>query len=329
MIQRRTLVAMIGGAAIAGSPIMQSQGADNRPLIAVIGTAFAAQAMRQGIIGGFLAGLHDLGYAEGKNVEIAYRFAEGRPERYPAFAEELMALKPDIIVTPANSAAHVLMSLTKTIPIIVPGMVDPVSFGFVASEARPGGNVTGIRSTLPGLWAKLVELSPSVLPDARRIGCLIITSDPDASAQRQEVSAASAALSLEIITADVGAVDDLDSAFRTLSNKNVQIVVIPGDGAFPLRARIVPAAAGMRVPTIYPDREFVELGGLLSYGVNRFEIGRRSAAFVDKILKGAMPSDLPVEFPTKLELVINLKTAKTLGITIPPTLLVRADEVTE
>src|SRR5215813_8577699 len=245
-------------------------------------------------------------------------------------AEELVQLNPDIIIASATIQAVAAKKATDTIPIVVPVLADPIGLGFVASEARPGGNVTGIAPYVKGLPAKQLELAREVVPGAKRIGLVDDVNDPKAHPQRREIEAAGKELEIKIVPAEVRTASDVGSAYDALAAAGVEVVVVEQSNMLVVSSKqIAEAAAAKKLPTVYGYREHVEAGGLISYGINLNSCFHRAAYYVDKILKGAKPGDLPVEFPTKIELVINLKTAKALGLEVPPTLLARADEVIE
>jgi putative tryptophan/tyrosine transport system substrate-binding protein len=328
-IARRAILGGLTGIALTPASVI-GQPTGKRHLIGYL--AGATQAAASEFTAVFLSALHDLGYAEGRDFDIVYRFADGQFDRLPALAREIVLLNPDVIVTPTGEVATLaLMSASKTIPIVSPTFGDPVRAGLVASFARPGGNVTGISTFIEHLPGKQVEFALQVLPGASRVGVLLnLDAGETTEMQQQETQAAASTLGVKMVPAGVHVPDDLDAAFQAFTDAHAEFVVVTNDGMFfTQRERIIALGAASRLPAIYSGREFVTDGGLISYGINLRENFRRAAAFVDKILKGAKPADLPVEFPTKLELVINLKTAKTLGLTIPPTLLVRADEAIE
>jgi putative ABC transport system substrate-binding protein len=256
--------------------------------------------------------------------------ADFHAERLPQVAADMVKLAPDVIEAGATIEAVAAAKATSTIPIVVGVLADPVALGFATSNARPSGNVTGIMPYVKGLPAKQLELAREVVPGATRIGLVDDVTDPKAHPQRQEIEVTARTLEIEIVPAEVRTAADLDAAYQALTSTGVQAVVVEQSGMLLLaRKPIAQAAASKRLPTVYGYREHVEAGGLLSYGVNLDWCNHRAAYYVDKILKGAKPSDLPIEFPTNIELVINLKTAKALGLQISPTLLTRADEVIE
>jgi putative ABC transport system substrate-binding protein len=276
-----------------------------------------------------MEGLRELGYVEGGNIDVAYRFADGHLDQFPALAEELIRLTPEVIVAAVTPAAVAARRLTQTIPIVCPLLANPIDLGLIASMSRPGGNVTGIMFRIDDLAGKQLELAAQLVPALARVG-LIVNIASGVIIDRQEAESAGKQLGIGLVSAEVREPNDLDVAFQMLSNEHVQAVIVLVDGMlFQERERIAQLAASARLPAVYAFRQHVDAGGLLSYGVNLAENFRRAATYVVKILKGAKPADLPVEFPNKLELIINLKTAQALGLDIEPTLLARADEVIE
>jgi putative ABC transport system substrate-binding protein len=326
-IERRKFLATLGGAAAAWPLVVRAQQVSTRrPLVAVLS---AITRERNSPLNAFLQGMREFGYFEGQNIDIEYRFAEGRLERFPALAEQLVRLSPNVIVALVTPAAVATRALTQTIPIVCPLLADPIHLGLIASDSRPGGNVTGVLFRTEGLAGKQLELALQMIPDVATIG-FVVNVASGVIIDRQELEHACQKLSIKSVPAEVRAPNDLDGAFRALSNDHVQAVIVLVDGMlFSERGRIAALAATARLPTIYGFRDHVDAGGLVSYGVNLAENFHRAAAYVNKILKGANPGDLPVEFPTKLELVINDRAAKALGLIIPPSVLVRADEVIE
>jgi putative ABC transport system substrate-binding protein len=271
-----------------------------------------------------------LGYTEGRDFEMEYRYAEGYLERLPALAEEAVRSGSDVIVVGNPQAAVAAKDATKTIPIVGVSLDDPVALGLIKSDAKPGGNVTGLLSSLPGLPAKQLELARDLIPGAARIGLLVNPTNVSDLNQRREMETAAAAMAVTLIPVETRTPEDLDAVFPALARERVDVVIALRDPLFFTRRRTLTAAAlASRLPTIYAWREPVDDGGLISYGIDISQNYRRAADYVVKILKGAKPGDLPVEFPTKLELVINLPTAKALGLEVPSTLLTRADEVIE
>jgi putative ABC transport system substrate-binding protein len=275
-------------------------------------------------------GLRELGYVEGQNIVIEWRWADGRIEQLPDLAAELVRLKVDVIVTNSTPAARAAKNATRTIPIVLGLAGDPVRTGLVASLARPGGNVTGLSGMAAELAGKRLELLREILPTTARVAVLLNPGNPYPyhAVSWSEAQNAARVLGLELRSLEVRAAPDLDRALSTVTSWRAQAVWMFGDPELDqyLR-RILNFAARRRLPTLFDARLYAEAGGLVAYGVSYSERLRRAAVFVDKILKGAKPADLPVEQPTKFELIINLKTAKALGLTIPQSVLVRADEV--
>ncbi len=281
----------------------------------------------------FRQGLRDLGYVEGRNVEIEYRDAEGRPERLPALAAELVALKVDVILAGSTPQALAAKQATRTLPIVFASAPDPVASGLVTSLARPGGNVTGLSNIAPELVGKRLELLKQAVPGVSRVAVLW---QPGGSGEHtekdmlKEVEVAGRALGVRLQFVEARGPADFDRAFSDMTRAHASALTsLGGSMFFNERRRLVDLAAKNRLPAVYPQREFVDAGGLMAYGPNIADGWRRAATYVDKILKGAKPGDLPIEQPTKFELVINLKAAKALGLTIPPSLLARADHVVE
>jgi ABC-type uncharacterized transport system substrate-binding protein len=275
----------------------------------------------------FQQGLHELGYAEGRNISIEYRWAEGRSERLPALAADLARLKVDVIITAGKGPIEAARQATATIPIVMAISSDPVRLGLAASLGRPGGNITGLTTLdqeLPGKW---MELFKEILPETSRVAVL---SDPYYTADQLRVSEAAArSLGIRLQVLNVGRPEELETAFaQTKKNRAEALIVLSSASFYVHRAELVALAAKQQVPTIYHQKDFVVgSDGLISYGPDYKDLFRRAAGYVDKILKGAKPGDLPIEQPTKFELVINLRTAKALGLTIPEPLLQRADQV--
>ena len=326
-MRRREFIALIGGAA-AALPVVGHTQQRLTPLVGFL-CAGTAQALQR-YLASFREGMRRLGYVEGSNVRFEFRFADGYLERLPALAIELVQLSPRVIVStplPAHLAAR---KATSTIPIVMASGADPVGFGLVASLSHPGGNVTGLANFAEILAPKQIDLLREMLPGLARIGWLVNISNQLHVPQLRQTKIAAEAAGIALVPVEVGSPDKLEPAFKTLGTERVQALLVPPDTAFHSRRRqIAELAAIKRLPAIYGYREHVEDGGLISYGPDIPDQYRRAATYVDKILKGTQPADLPVEQPTKIELVINLKTARALGLEIPPTLLARADEVIE
>ena len=304
---------------------VQAQQRGKIPLVGVLRPTSPTDPLTEA----FWQGLRDLGYVEGHNMRIEYRFSEGQHERLPALAAELVQLPVDVLVTDGPGALAAKHA-TATIPIVFAVFADPVAEGLVASLARPGGNVTGLSTMAQDLAAKRLELLTEVVPGLRRMAILWNPGRPGYAIQIQEIRAASAQVGVHLELLEVRSPPEFDRAFLTMVEKGVGAVIMLDDAMFyNERTRIATLAVKSQMPAIYGHRGYVEAGGLLSYGPNLTERFRRAATYVVKILKGAKPGDLPVEQPTTFALVINLKTAKALGLTIPPLLLFRADEVLE
>jgi ABC-type uncharacterized transport system substrate-binding protein len=326
-VRRREFISLIGGVAATWPLAVRAQ-TTKRPLVGWLW--YVKSDIAAGYLEHFLKGMRELGLIEGRDFDMVYRSAEFHLERLPKAAEELVQLNPAIIIAGATIQAVAAKKATDTIPIVVPVLADPVGLGFVTSEARPSGNVTGIAPYVEGLPAKQLELAREVVPGATRIGLVDDVNDPKAHPQRREIEAAGKELEIKIVPAEVGNAGDIGSAYDAFAAAGVEVVVMEQSSLLVnSRKRVAEAAAATKLPTVYGYREHVEAGGLISYGVNLNSCFHRAAYYVDKILKGAKPGDLPVEFPTKIELVINLKTAKAIGITLPRSLLERADEVIE
>jgi putative ABC transport system substrate-binding protein len=278
----------------------------------------------------FRQGLRALGYVVGQNITIEYRWADGQNERLPGFAAELVNLKLDVIVTHGVVATRAVKQATTTIPIVIAAADDPLATGLVASLARPGGNITGLSVVTPDLTEKRLELLKEILPGRTLVAVLWNSSNPISEQELRKTEAAARALGLQLHSLGVKDPGELASAFSSMKRERAGALFVLSDAMFfGQRKEIVGLAASNRLPLVAHLREFAGAGGLMTYGPKVVDLHRRAATYVDKILKGANPGELPVEQPTKFELVINMKTAKALGLTIPPTLLLRADEVIE
>ena len=331
-MRRRDFIAVLGGAtatAVASRPLATfAQTPSKRPLIAAQIGGSKTEADR--FFGGFFQGMRELGYVEGHDYGFEVRYADGNVSRIPAQVDELVRLNPDIIVSGTNAGAVAAKKLNNSVPIVCADLINPIEFGLAASYARPRGNVTGVLVTVEDLPSKQLALAVEVIPGAKKIGLLVHSDNPIQPALRRRLDASVNALDVELTVLEIASPDDLHAAFQRLARERVKVVMMLPDFMFlNERKRIALFAMAERLPTMSPFRENVEDGGLMSYGASVRESWRRTASFVDKILKGAKPGDLPIEFATKLELLINLTTAKALELTIPPTLLARADEVIE
>jgi putative tryptophan/tyrosine transport system substrate-binding protein len=272
--------------------------------------------------------LRDLGYVEGKNIAFEYRYANNKLDRFPALADELVRLKVDVLLTPGTPGALALKSATKTIPIVFADVTDPVAAGLVDSLARPGGNITGFSSIEAVLAGKRLELLKEAVPKVSRVAVLWNPHDPSSAQQWKESQLAARELGLQLHSMEVSSADQFESAIKNANQvRSSALFVVASAVAFSNQNRIVDLAGKNRLPAIYPRGDFVDSGGLISYGPDQAERFRRVVAMVDKILKGTKPADIPVEQPKKFELIINLKAAKQIGLTIPPNVLARADKV--
>jgi putative tryptophan/tyrosine transport system substrate-binding protein len=285
-----------------------------------------------GLVQAFQRSLRDLGYIEGQNIRIEYRYTDvalqGRSELFPQLAAELVQLKPDVLVVSVTEAALAAKSATSTIPIVMVSVPDPVAAGLVASLARPGGNVTGLSRQTRDIISKTLQLLKEALPETTRVNLLSNPTDPLDSRMVGDAKEAAKLLGVQLKIVEARTLAELESVFSTMpADRASALLAVSGAGFYLNRAQIVGLALRKRLPSVFQNREFVEAGGLLSYGPSTVANYRRAAFYVDRILKGARPNDLPVEQPTQFELVINLKTAKALGLTIPQSVLGRADEV--
>jgi len=283
------------------------------------------------LLNGFRQGLQDFGLIEGQTITIDYRWAEGNPERLPLLAADLARLKCDVIVASGSPAVRAAQQATKTIPIVIMALlVDPVKLGFVASFSRPGGNITGVASQYEEIGAKQVQLLTEAIPGISRLVMLRDAGNPGTGLTANAAAAAAAKLGVDARSIEVRQPSEFERAFRAARVGRAQAIhVLPSPFFNTHRRTLIKLAETNRLPALYEFRQYVEDGGFMSYGVDIRDMYRRSASFVDRILKGARPGELPIERPTKFELVINLKTAKALGLTIPPSLLLRADHVIE
>jgi putative ABC transport system substrate-binding protein len=285
-------------------------------------------AMNAANLGAFRQQLRELGYVEGSNLIIEYRSADGRSERFPGLAAELVDMKVDLIVARGSPATQAAKNATRTIPVVMAAVGDPLQF--VASLARPGGNVTGLSSLTVDLATKLLGLLRELLPGSKRIAVLYNLDNPSTTQQWKDLETAAPPMGVKLQLLDVRKPEGLEPAFAAANQQHADGLIGGNDGLFiAYRKQVVELAAKYRLPAIYRSMESVEAGGLMSYGANYPDLYRRAAVYVDRILKGAKPGDLPIEQPTKYELVVNLRTAKTLGLTIPQSLLLRADQVIE
>jgi putative ABC transport system substrate-binding protein len=276
----------------------------------------------------FQQGLRELGYVEGKNIVIEWRYAEGKLDRLPALAAELVGLKVDVIVSAGASVTRAAKKATSSIPIVMTNEADPVGTGVVASLARPGGNITGLSTLSPDLSGKQLELLKEVVPRLSRVAVLGTSTNPGYAQTLKEIELAAGAFKVKLQYLDVLSPKDIETAFRAASKGRAEAVLVLGSPVLiSQRTPIVELAAKNRLPAIYNRSDYVEDGGLMTYSTSLTDLDRRAATYVDKILKGRPPGDLPVEQPKKFEFIVNLKAAKQIGLTIPPNVLVRADKV--
>jgi putative ABC transport system substrate-binding protein len=326
MMDRRAFISGLAVAAVLPPVDAHTETLAKARRVGVLMTTTPAAAAH--IVAAFADGLKALGYVEGKDVVIAYRWAEGRPERFAEMAADLVRQKVDVIVASSQAPALAAKRATTTIPIVMVNATDPVEVGLVASLARPGSNVTGLSQQLtPEIRAKQLQLLKETLPRVARVAVL---RSPATTVGLREYEAAGQTLQLQVQLVEVRGRDDFGPTFRAMVRDRFDAILVPGDTfLFTERQRVVELAREHRLPGIYSLREFTEAGGLMSYSARLTELFRRAAVYVDKILHGARPATLPVESPSHYELVINLKTAKALGLTIPPLLLARADQVIE
>ena len=329
-MDRRTFLGTLAGGLLA-APL--AAGAQQAAKVARVGFLATSLATGPHLTDAFRQGLRDLGYVEGRNAVIEYRDAQGKIERLPALAAELVALKVDVIVAPNTPAALAAKQATRTLPIVFVGAGEPVASGLVTSLARPGGNVTGLSVVSPELVGKWLELLTQAVPEVSRVAVLRQPGAMDEQTEKDmlkgaDVAARALGVRLQFVEAQGPA--DFERAFSDMTRERAgALTVRPAPMFVSERGRLVDLAAKNRLPAVYPWREFVDAGGLMAYGPNLANLYRRAASYVDKILNGAKPGDLPVEQPTKFELIINLRTARALGLTIPPSVLQRADQVIE
>jgi len=330
LITRRGFIGSLAGGLLAGPLAADAQQSGKLFRIGVLGNVPLTDPEGARVWGAFIQGLRELGYVEGRNITIEFRSSDGKYERLPELAAELVRLKVDVIVAPAGQNVVAAQRATRTIPIVMSGLTDPVGSGLVTSLGRPGGNVTGLSGFSTEIVGKQLELLKEMAPKVSRVAILWNPANQSHPLLLREAEAAARLLRVQLQTLEARGPDDFEMAFAAVTRERAGALLVAADGMFLLhRARIADLAAKTRLPAMYGLREYVDAGGLVVYGPSLRENFRRAATYVDKILKGAKPADLPVEQPTKFELVINLKTAKALGLTIPRSLLLRADQVIE
>ena len=361
-MRRRAFITLLGGAAAAWPLAARAeqagklprQGSDmkRRQFITLLGCAAAwplaarAQQTPNKVSVGFLSvntrsamitrtdafqrGLGDLGYIIGQNIAVEYRFAEGQPDRLRALADELVRLRVSVIVTEGTTSTHYAKEATSTIPIVMAQDPDPVGTGFVASLARPGGNITGLSNLRTDLGGKRLEILKDTVPGLARVAVVGTSTTPGNAQSLVDVERAAGILALRLQVLEISGPQDIETAFQAATDGRAHaILVLASPHLLSNRARVAEVAAKSRIPTIYYASDYVKDGGLMSYGVNTTDLFRRAANYVDKIIKGAKAGDLPIEQPTRFEFIINLRSARAIGLTVPPTLLARADEVIE
>ena len=329
-MDRRTFLGALASSLLAAPLAAEAQPAGKVPRVGFLAASSASDAANARWIEAFRQGLRDLGYVEGRNIVIEYRYAGEKYERLPALAAELVRLKVDVIVSHGTPGPLAAKHATSVIPIVMTSAGDPVASGLVSSLARPGGNVTGMSLMVPELGGKRLHLLKEIIPGLSRVAVLWNATNPYNSLVVREMEATATTLGVQLQSLVVRGPDDFEGALAAAATGRAAALTAVEDPLMNTkRIQIVDFAAKSRLPAIYGIKEFVDAGGLMSYGVHFADSYRRAAAYVDKILKGAKPADLPVQQPTKFEFAINLKSAKALGLTIPPSLLQRADQVIE
>jgi putative ABC transport system substrate-binding protein len=327
-VRRREFITLLGGAATAWPLAARAQQAAKVYRIGFLGNSTAV--LEADLVGPFREGLRDLGYVEGQNILIEYRWAEGEYERFPALTAELIALRVDVIVTAGTPASLAVQKAATSIPLVMVAVGDPVATGLVASLGRPGGNITGLTSISSEMAGKRLELLREVVPKLSHVAVLWNAASPIQVIDERETRGAAQALGMKMLSLGVRSREEIEDALTTIVREQPGALLVLADRLFlHHRTSIMDFAAQRRLPGVHAYRELVEAGGLMSYGPSYADMHRRAASYVDRILKGSKPADLPVQAPVKFELVINLKTANALGLAIPAMLLGRADEVIE
>ena len=325
-MRRKISIFLLTILALASVHLAEAQQPKKVPRIGYLTAATLSSAAAR--VEAFRQGLRELVYVEGKNIVIEWRYAEGKPDRERLVAAELVRLKVDVIVTAGATNTRAAKEATTTIPIVMAQDSDPVGTGFVASLARPGGNITGLSSLTADLSGKRLELLKEILPKLSRLAVLGTSASPGMAQQLRETELAAGAFGMQFQFLDILDPKDIEAEFRAATKWRADaVLVLRGPVLTSQRTQVVELAVKSRLPATYPETEYVEAGGLMSYGVSNIDLFRRAATYVDKILKGRTPADLPVEQPMKFEFIVNLKAAKQIGLTIPPNVLVRADRV--
>ena len=334
-MDRRTFIGTLAGGLLTAPLAAEAQPAGKVPRIGLLSPASPSDAGRNPsdlavLFAAFREGLRELGYVEGQNIKIESRWAEGNYDRLPGLAADLVRLKVDVIVTYGTPASQAAKRATGTIPIVMAAIIDPVASGLVTSIARPGGNLTGQSMMSPDLVAKQLEILKEAVPKVSRVAVLWNPANAGNAPQVRHAQDAAGALGVRLQSLGAKGPSEIDSAFTAMTSEQAGAVIVLVDAMLQEnRTRITDLAARNRLPAVYGLSEYAEAGGLLAYGPNRLGMFRHAVTYVDKILKGAKPGDLPIEQPQTFELIVNLKTAKALGVTIPPSLLQRADQVIE
>ena len=324
-MNRREFIAGLGS--VAAWPLT-ARGANQRPLIA--GLSSVTKQQLAPLLAAFMEGMRDFGWKDGNNFDITIRVADNELSQLPVLAGELLRTKPDLMIAFDPPCASAVYAVTRSLPIVSALLTDPVGMGLVANYAHPGGNLTGMVVAVEGLSTKQVELATALIPGVTTLGVVVNPTNPTSERQHQEIETSATASGIRVVAAEVRAERDLQPAFQALVDAKVQGVIGIRDGLLLTNAaRVGQLAITFRLPTVFGLREQVVAGGMIGYGVNLKANYRRAAYFVNRILNGTAPSDLPLEFPTQIEMIVNLKTAKSLGTTIPASLLARADEVIE
>jgi putative ABC transport system substrate-binding protein len=327
-MRRRQFITLLGGAAATWPLAARAQQPAKIPRIGFLGNSTAT--MEANLIGPLRDGLRELGYEEGRNVIIEFRWADGKYDQFPALVAELLAAKVDVIITAGTPATLAIKKATSTVPLVFIAVGDPVGTGVVPNLGRPGGNITGLSSIAPDLEGKRLELLREVVPKLSHVAFFLNPANAFHTASMRQARVAAQSLGIKLQPMEVNKSEQLDGAFASIVKEKPDALLILADRIFlHNRKRMMEFAIQQRLPSVNAYRELVEAGGLISYGPSYEDMHRRAAVYVDKILKGTKPADLPIEQPTKFTLLINLKTAKTLGLTVPPTLVARADELIE
>jgi len=327
-MDRRAFVILVGGSIFAGSPAAEAQQTRRTLTVGYLGSSSPSREFN--LVDAFREGLRQLGYEEGQNLAIEYRWAEGQQDRYAGLARELVALKPDVILTAGTVGTLAAKQATQSIPIVTAAIGEPVAVGLVSSLAKPGGNITGLATFGSELEAKRLELLRQVVPKLSQVAVLVNPTNPFSTVAWKQTQGAAEALGVGLLRVEVKAPHDLDGALNAIKLGRVQgLAVIPDRLFLAYRGRIIAYGTTHRLPGVFPFPEFAQEGGLMTYGPDYTDMFRRAATYVDRIFKGAKPGDIPVEQPTKFELVINMKTAKVLGLAIPQTVLLQATQVIE